>query len=331
MSNGFGRYHSVMLLKYSGISFISGAVNHGFFSGERSLWTAALGIVLFVLGALLELFDKQITNQAHNGWASILLWGALLSIGLGFFTGGLQHFPDSPERSLWVVPLGFFVTVISLVLSADFKLNKPTLIYTVLVGAVVVVGSSAAFQYLKNSGAPSHHEGHSHTSMGASMPEAAPANAPMPTMEHHNHAETAAPTPTKTIDISMSDEMRFTPSTISVYENDVVKFVVHNAGNVTHEMVIGNAADIEEHALQMQQGINHAHAMNHASASNMGMVSVPAQETKELVFDFRGKSDLYVACLVPGHYELGMKGVVIVEKMPAQHEHAAAGSGTHQH
>ena len=56
-----------------------------------------------------------------------------------------------------------------------------------------------------------------------------------------------------------------------------------------------------------------------------------AQETKELVFDFRGKSDLYVACLVPGHYELGMKGVVIVEKMPAQHEHAAAGSGTHQH
>ena len=40
-----------MLLKYSGISFISGAVNHGFFSGTRSLWTAAIGIVLFVLGA----------------------------------------------------------------------------------------------------------------------------------------------------------------------------------------------------------------------------------------------------------------------------------------
>ena len=43
-----------MLLKYSGISFISGAVNHGFFSGERSLWTAAVGIVLFVAGAWME-------------------------------------------------------------------------------------------------------------------------------------------------------------------------------------------------------------------------------------------------------------------------------------
>ena len=43
-----------MLLKYSGISFISGAVNHGFFSGERSLWTALVGMVLFVLGAWLE-------------------------------------------------------------------------------------------------------------------------------------------------------------------------------------------------------------------------------------------------------------------------------------
>lgn len=325
----FYKNHAEMLLKYSGISFISGAVNHGFFSSERSLWTAALGIILFVLGALLEFANKKAANQAHNGWASILLWGALLSIGLGFFTGGLQHFPDSPERSLWVVPLGFFVTVISLVLSADFKLNKPTLIYTVLVGAVVVVGSSAAFQYLKNNGAPSHHEGHSHTSMGAAMPEAAPANAPMPTMEHHNHAETAAPTPTKIIDVSMNDEMRFTPSTINVHENDIVKFMVHNAGNITHEMVIGNAADIEEHALQMQQGMNHAHAMNHASASNIGMVSVAPQETKELIFDFRGKSDLYVACLVPGHYELGMKGVVIIEGQGVESKPTAPASEHH--
>jgi len=42
-----------MLLKYSGISFISGAVNHGFFSGERSLWTAGVGMLLFVMGAVM--------------------------------------------------------------------------------------------------------------------------------------------------------------------------------------------------------------------------------------------------------------------------------------
>jgi len=37
MTASFEIQHSALLLKYSGISFISGAVNHGFFSGERSL------------------------------------------------------------------------------------------------------------------------------------------------------------------------------------------------------------------------------------------------------------------------------------------------------
>jgi hypothetical protein len=50
MALTFQAHHASMLLKYAGISFISGAVNHGFFSGERSLWTAGVGIVLFVLG-----------------------------------------------------------------------------------------------------------------------------------------------------------------------------------------------------------------------------------------------------------------------------------------
>jgi len=61
--------HSVMLLKYSGISFISGAVNHGFFSGERSLWTAAAGIVLFVTGAWME-------HRSQNSTQSLIesLW-----------------------------------------------------------------------------------------------------------------------------------------------------------------------------------------------------------------------------------------------------------------
>ena len=49
MALTFQAHHASMLLKYAGISFISGAVNHGFFSGERSLWTAGVGIVLFVL------------------------------------------------------------------------------------------------------------------------------------------------------------------------------------------------------------------------------------------------------------------------------------------
>lgn len=318
MSNegAFYKNHAEMLLKYSGISFISGAVNHGFFSGERSLWTATLGIVLFVMGALLAFYNKKSTDQAHNGWVGILLWGTLLSIGLGFFTGGLQHFPDSPERSVWVVPLGFFVTVVSLLFSAEFKINKSGLMYSVIMGGAVVLGSVGAFQYLKNQ-APSPHEGHSHGA-AHTMPE--PMASVAPTVQV-----------TKVIDIAMNDDMRFTPSTVSVRENDVVKFSVHNAGNITHEMVIGSAADIEEHAVQMQQGMNHGHTMNHAATNTMGMVSVAPQETKELVFDFRGKSNLYIACLVPGHYELGMKGMVIIEGRIPENKATTAPAVEHHH
>jgi len=116
MSFAFQHHHGAMLLKYSGISFISGAVNHGFFSGERSLWTAAAGMALFVLGAVLEHRLAQDPSQASRGLLRTLIIGSLLSIGLGFFTGGLQHFPDSPARSAWVVPLGFLISVPALAL-----------------------------------------------------------------------------------------------------------------------------------------------------------------------------------------------------------------------
>ena len=120
MATSFQQHHGAMLLKYAGISFISGAVNHGFFSGTRSIWTAGIGMVLFVLGAWLEhrLTDAK---EAHPRPRLIqaLVWGSMLSIGLGFFTGGLQHFPDSPARSAWVVPLGFAVSVLALALSTS--------------------------------------------------------------------------------------------------------------------------------------------------------------------------------------------------------------------
>ncbi len=118
----FGKQHGIMLMKYAGISFISGAVNHGFFSGSRSLWTAAIGIVLFVTGAWLE---HRASEEEHpQGLFQSLFMGTLLSIGLGFFTGGLQHFPDSPVRSAWVVPLGFFISVIALVSTLQLRWQR---------------------------------------------------------------------------------------------------------------------------------------------------------------------------------------------------------------
>ena len=97
-----------MLLKYSGISFISGAVNHGFFSGERSLWTAAVGIVLFVAGAWME-------HRSQNNTQSLIesLWvGTLLSIGLASLRAACNIFQTRLRAvrgwCLWDSPFRFW-------------------------------------------------------------------------------------------------------------------------------------------------------------------------------------------------------------------------------
>jgi hypothetical protein len=88
--------HIASLCKYTGISFTAGAITHGFFSGERALWTALFGVVIYLVGGTLE---KLANPDKDHSWTDVLVIGIVASIGLGFFTGGLQHFPDSPQRS----------------------------------------------------------------------------------------------------------------------------------------------------------------------------------------------------------------------------------------
>lgn len=309
-----------MLLKYSGISFISGAVNHGFFSGTRSLWTAAVGIVLFVLGAWLEhRLNAQSDDTPRTGLLQTLVLGTLLSIGLGFFTGGLQHFPDSPERSAWVVPLGFFISVLALGLSGSRHWPRAAIAYVLVLGTAVTVGSWAAWQWLERN------------------PEWA--------VSGHSHGETAAPadhhvaapaTPadqilaqvvSRSITVNMDDQMRFTPSQIDVQAGETIRFVVTNSGRTAHEMVLGSDEAIREHAEAMKQAAAQGQAQggehNHGTAA---AISVAAGQTGELVVTFAQATRLQMACLVPGHYEAGMRGTLEVKAAKADHDHSA-----HQH
>ena len=318
----FQQYHGAMLLKYAGISFISGAVNHGFFSGERSLWTAAIGMVLFVLGAWMEhSLRDQTTDTPQTGLLPTLVLGALLSIGLGFFTGGLQHFPDSPARSAWVVPLGFFISVLALAWSTSHAWQRSTTVYVVLVGALVAGGSYGVWQWLAQ-----HPEwaatGHSHdatTKAEHSHAEGA----------HADHATAQAPAAmliTRSVEIRMDDQMRFTPSKVDVREGETIRFVVRNAGKTAHEMVLGSDADIREHAQALQQGAGHGDGHSHGTGA---AITLAAGQTGELVVKFDQATTLQMACLIPGHYEAGMRGTVQVsEAVSAQ---AAPKAAAHDH
>jgi uncharacterized cupredoxin-like copper-binding protein len=289
MTPSFQYQHGAMLLRYSGISFISGAVNHGFFSGERSLWTAAIGMVLFVLGAMLE--HRVAANASDAPKTSLLqtlVWGSLLSIGLGFFTGGLQHFPDSPARSSWVVPLGFVVSVCALAWSERRVWQRAATVYVLVLGALVSAGSWGAWQWLEQHPEWAATE-HSHGG-----------GEPLPLV---------AQVVSRSIDLRMDDQMQFTPALIEVPAGETVRFVVHNAGQTAHEMVLGSEEDIRTHAQAMQQGAGHEADHSHGTGA---AIHLAAGQTGELVVHFAQAQKLLMACLIPGHYEAGMRGTVNV-------------------
>jgi uncharacterized cupredoxin-like copper-binding protein len=110
---------------------------------------------------------------------------------------------------------------------------------------------------------------------------------------------------TRTVEITMSDAMRFSPASVSVKRNETIRFVLSNVGKLKHEMVLGTAQELKEHAALMRKFPEMEHAdPNQASVEPGKAGALVWQFTKAGTFDF--------ACLQVGHYEAGMKGQVVV-------------------
>ncbi|QRX83393.1 plastocyanin/azurin family copper-binding protein [Glaciimonas sp. PAMC28666] len=109
----------------------------------------------------------------------------------------------------------------------------------------------------------------------------------------------------RTIHIEMADDMRFTPSDVTVKQGETIKFVVANKGKLVHEMVIGNAAELAEHAQLMRKMPD----MKHEEANQ---ITVEPGKTANLIWKFSKAMKVDFACLEPGHFEAGMKGKVNV-------------------
>lgn len=125
----FSREHFSNISKYLGISFITGSISHGAFSETRSLLTGAFWVLCFVIGVLYE-------DDSKNTWETIGL-GALIAISIGAFTWGLQHFPDSPERSALIVPVGFMLSLFLFFKIHAYTWQKKYLTYVALSSIVV--------------------------------------------------------------------------------------------------------------------------------------------------------------------------------------------------
>ena len=110
---------------------------------------------------------------------------------------------------------------------------------------------------------------------------------------------------TRTVNVDMSDAMRFTPSSIAVKQGETIRFVVKNSGQIKHELVLGTEKELKEHYELMKKFPD----MEHDDAN---MVTVAPGKTGTVIWQFTQAGKVDFACLQPGHYDAGMKGQVTV-------------------
>lgn len=128
---------------------------------------------------------------------------------------------------------------------------------------------------------------------------------------HDDHETTAYGVPgeaaqaTRTIEIQAGDNMRYTPDSITVRRGETIKFVVKNTGHKPHEFVLGDATSLKEHAALMRRYPDMEH-------DDPNMAKVAPGGTATLIWTFTQPGTVEFACLIPGHYEAGMKGSIEV-------------------
>ena len=114
-----------------------------------------------------------------------------------------------------------------------------------------------------------------------------------------------AKTATRTVTITMDDNMRFTPNKLSFKQGETVRFVIQNKGQLLHEMVIGTRQELDAHAAMMVKFPKMEHDEPY-------MAHVNAGQSGGLVWTFNRPGNFEFACLIAGHYQAGMVGTISV-------------------
>lgn len=109
----------------------------------------------------------------------------------------------------------------------------------------------------------------------------------------------------RTINVDMSDKMRFSPETVTVKQGETIKFVVKNSGKIMHEFVLGTMKELKEHADMMKKhpGMEHDEPY---------MAHVAPGKTETITWQFTKPGTFNFGCLIAGHFEAGMIGKLTV-------------------
>jgi uncharacterized cupredoxin-like copper-binding protein len=117
--------------------------------------------------------------------------------------------------------------------------------------------------------------------------------------------------PARTIGILMTDDgsetdMKFEPALITVRRGEQIRFVLENSGTESQEFMLATVTENRKHAELMKKFPDMEH-----DDPNGKRLSV--NERRELLWRFTKAGEFEFACLIPGHYEAGMHGKIIVK------------------
>lgn len=145
--------------------------------------------------------------------------------------------------------------------------------------------------------------------------------------DHHARSDAQSKTPGRTIQVTLNDNY-FEPESIQIKAGETIVFELENQGALVHEFNIGTAESHLKHqpemAMMMAHGVLEADRINH-DKMNMKMPNghtmdhnhansrllAPGEKTT-MIWTFKQATNLEFACNMPGHYQSGMVGKLVV-------------------
>ena len=131
----------------------------------------------------------------------------------------------------------------------------------------------------------------------------------------------------RVVNIKMYDNY-YEPNVVKIKKGETIKFIIENLGELVHEYNIGTKEMHIKHQPEMQKLIDHEiilgdkidrikmkkmskmdHSLGHSHANS---VMLEPKKTGELIWKFSKDINLEMACNIPGHYETGMVGNLII-------------------
>lgn len=99
--------------------------------------------------------------------------------------------------------------------------------------------------------------------------------------------------------------MAFDPAEIVARRGETLRIVLENQGASDHEFILGTPSELAEHAAMMREMPEMAH-------EDQNSLRLQPGDSGEIIWKFGDSNRIEFACLVPGHYEAGMRGKIMV-------------------